>query len=139
MTTHSERGAQFILTSATLGEGKDSFDEVISFAKRLCNSEFSKDDIVTGIREEYCAETEPVFYQAKLYSCLIDPLQTMDAVCSEYGIETSSTDKKEIYYDICVKSVHYHKLRQYLYSVDVSGFALSDISQIGRASCRERV
>jgi len=128
MTTKSEHGAQFILTSATLGEGKDSFDEVVSFAKRLCNSDFSADDVVTGVREEYHTEADTTAYPAELYSSLVDPEKTIESVCSEYGLKISVTDKKEIYYDVCVKSSHYHKLRQYLASVDVNGFALMDIS-----------
>jgi len=129
MTTKTKSNAQFILTSATLGEGKGSFDEVVSFAKRLCNSEFNKDDIVTGLREEYHVDTESIDFPSDLYSNLIDPQKAIDNVCSAYGIKTTATDKNEIYYDICVKSAHYHKLRQYLYSVDVSGFALPDISR----------
>jgi len=129
MTTLSRPSAQFILTSATLGEGKDTFDDIVTFAKRLCNSDFNKEDIVTGTREKYSAESTPTLYPPALYSALIDPSKKAEMVCSDFGIETATTDGKEIYYDICVKSAHYHKLRQYLRAVDVSGFVLSDISR----------
>jgi ATP-dependent helicase YprA (DUF1998 family) len=130
MTTKKDGGTQFILTSATLGEGKDSFDEVVSFAKRLCNSGFDKNDIVTGVREEYSAEQSPIGFNPQLYIDLVDSTISVNDICSKYGLASLfSEDKAEVYYDICEKSAHYHRLRQYLYSVDASGFEIHDIAR----------
>jgi ATP-dependent helicase YprA (DUF1998 family) len=128
MTTKSKPAAQFILTSATLGEGEDSFDEVVMFAKNLCNSDFQKDDIITGIREEYVPIESPKSYPLELYKKLSESQEKLEDICSHYGITTNSKNKQEIYYEICSNSEHYHKLQQYILSTKESSFSINQIA-----------
>ena len=49
------RQTQFILTSATLGNGSNSDDDIITFANNLCGVEFKKENIIRAERQKYIA------------------------------------------------------------------------------------
>ncbi|MBO4541054.1 MAG: DEAD/DEAH box helicase, partial [Bacilli bacterium] len=48
----AKRKPQFILTSATLGRGKDDVDQIISFAEQLTSASYTRDDILFSERQE---------------------------------------------------------------------------------------
>ena len=48
----ADKDVQFILTSATLGRGKEDLPEIIDFASNLTSSYFDDNDIIFGIRHE---------------------------------------------------------------------------------------
>lgn len=55
-----EKKPQFILTSATLGKGKEDINDIIEFAHNLTSSEYEYDDIIFGKRDalDY---TKPIY------------------------------------------------------------------------------
>lgn len=47
-----EKKPQFILTSATLGKGKEDINDIIEFAHNLTSSKYEYDDVIFGKRDE---------------------------------------------------------------------------------------
>ena len=46
----ANKNPQFVLTSATLGRGKEDLPDIIDFAEKLTSTKYTEDDIVFGIR-----------------------------------------------------------------------------------------
>lgn len=44
---------QYVLTSATLGRGREDLYEIIDFASKLTSSGFSEDDVIFGMRHQF--------------------------------------------------------------------------------------
>lgn len=82
----ANKNAQFILTSATLGRGKEDLPDIIDFASRLTSSTFDRDDIIFAIRHqnnvnsEY--EIEPYDYKLLLDS--INDIKEFVKIYSKY-------------------------------------------------------
>ena len=54
----ANRKPQFILTSATLGRGKEDIPSIIDFASKLTSSTFEPEDIIFGIRHNNSTQQE---------------------------------------------------------------------------------
>ena len=54
----ANRNPQFVLTSATLGRGKEDLPQIIDFANKLTSGTFGEEDIIFGIRHENKTPTE---------------------------------------------------------------------------------
>lgn len=104
---------QFILTSATLGKKDEAETDIICFAENLCQTHFSKEDIVFGTREEKCF-TDPVNNA---------PIELFESLCEAdneayseiYQMYGQSYDREksqeENLYSLCENSRFYRKMR----------------------------
>ena len=76
----ANRSPQFILTSATLGRGKEDVTQIIDFASKLTSASFEDDDIIFGIRhnnmvpQEYAIDPDD-------YISMLDSLDDVDTFC----------------------------------------------------------
>lgn len=100
---------QFILTSATLGSGKDSDDDIVSFADKLCGENFYVDDIIRATREEIDFSKPTNSYPISLFTDLVEKHKGLKEICAAYKIPFNENEK-ELYYDICENSPFYFKL-----------------------------
>ena len=66
----ANRNPQFVLTSATLGRGKEDLPKIIDFANKLTSATYEEQDIIFGIRHNNTApqeyEIEPEDYSSML-------------------------------------------------------------------------
>lgn len=73
----ANKKVQFILTSATLGRGKEDLPEIIDFASRLTSSSFNNDDIIFAIRYQSSVESEYEIEPAD-YKLLLDSFENLE-------------------------------------------------------------
>ena len=101
-----------ILTSATLGD-KSSNNDIVTFAKSLCNTDFYIDDIIRSetIAPTYCEEAMDI--PLPLFDELANPKLPLNQIIEKYNlkIEDGQSDN-EFLYDLCCKSTIYRKLRE---------------------------
>lgn len=125
----STRNTQFILTSATLGNGKDSDNDIVLFAKNLCGSDFAESDIIRGTRETYIPHNNGKNYPFELIKELADESNNVADVLDKYCVEHSdSTSEEELLYDFLINSRLYNDLRIGLEKPDSKVNTLDDIS-----------
>lgn len=124
---------QFILTSATLGDGTPSGNEkVAEFAERLTGCHFDTDDIVNGFRDKSIKSDCVKEYPVQLFADLYDEHNFFDEVLSKYDIDISYAQEREpeILYDIISSSALYHKMRKVGHLVRLDELAKTlDITQ----------
>jgi len=111
------RTPQFILTSATLGDGKPKSNEmVVEFAKNLTGCEFYQDDIIMAERnevEEYLSMDQ---LPPKLYLDLLSDEKNVHDTLIEhnYNINFPSDAKDaDIIYDVIIKTDLYAEMRKF--------------------------
>lgn len=112
---HSEVSPQFILTSATLGDGSPiSNQRVVEFANQLTGCEYCVDDIVLAERENAFKTPDIKERPIDLFSKLADDNLFFNDVLKQYGLKYDySTEKEpEILYDLISSSGFYVKMRQ---------------------------
>ena len=114
-----ERIPQFVLTSATLGDGSaKSNKRVIEFAEQLTGCKFNTDDIITAYRDNSQKSPVIVEYPIQLYSDLANDQNIFRDVLKKYGFDFSYPQEKktekeaEILYDIISRSHLYSKMRR---------------------------
>ena len=103
---------QHILTSATLG-GKEADDDIISFARNLCDAEFEADDIIRSktVMPKLPETSQDVPFE--VFQRLAHPDASLDEILKQYGLEIDCSQKDtEILYDLCVSSEAYKVLRR---------------------------
>ena len=101
-----------ILTSATLG-GKKSDGDIVSFAKTLCDADFTADDIIRSQTVMPDFPNEMKEYPLKLFADLADPNDALNVILDRYGIEyDTSLSDEEIIYNLCLSSTIYKALRE---------------------------
>ena len=101
-----------ILTSATLG-GKEANEDIVTFAGRLCGTNFSQEDIIRS--ETQKAELPEGEYDVpmQLFAELANPNDSLNNILDRYHIsyDTKKTDG-EIIFDLCIHTKTYKVLRQ---------------------------
>lgn len=105
---------QFILTSATLGDGsEDSNKTVVEFARRLTGCDYETSDIVTAYREPIRKSDTTFEYPKSLFVDLANEELSFSDVLSKYGFEHrySVGKEPEILYDILTTSSLYYRMR----------------------------
>jgi ATP-dependent helicase YprA (DUF1998 family) len=109
-----ERKPQFILTSATLGDGSsESNERVVRFATGLTGCDFFQDDIVTAYRNTTAAYSGNVSYPADLYIELANEEKFIKDTLSSYKIDFNAAAKdEETIYDLIVKTDVYAGMRR---------------------------
>lgn len=108
------KAPQFILTSATLGDGSDQSNaRVIQFASSLTGSKFKTDNIVTAYREDSYKTTNTRNYPVKLYLDLASETNSLKDVLASYNITMNQDSKetKEVLFDLLSSSSLYNYMR----------------------------
>lgn len=116
-----ERKPQFILTSATLGDGSiESNKRVVEFAERLTGCNYNADDIINAYRDNSQKSSENNYYPIKLFTDLAEATANernyFDDVLKKYNLDfpfsqEKEEKQKEILYDIISSSSLYAKMR----------------------------
>lgn len=111
---NGERKPQFILTSATLGDGSPvSNKRVVEFAERLTGCDFSTDDIITAYRDNSQKSSEIKKYPIQLFADLANEENFFDDILNKYNLNIAYSREKEaeILYDIISTSTWYDTMR----------------------------
>ena len=123
---NGERKPQFILTSATLGDGSNKSNEkVVEFAERLTGCSFTTDDIITAYRDKSVKSSKIYNFPIQLFSDLANEENFFEEVLRNYNIniEYSQDKEREILYDIIASSDLYTKMRGFGSLITLSNFA----------------
>ena len=123
---NGEKKPQFILTSATLGDGSQGSNKlVVEFAERLTGCNFNVDDIITAYRDNSQKSTFNKNYPIQLFTDLANEENFFDDVLKKYNLDfTYSLEKEEILYDIISSSHLYTKMRNKGSLIKLNDFAI---------------
>lgn len=109
-----EKKPQFILTSATLGDGSiESNKRVVEFAERLTGCNYNTDEIITAYRDNSQKSSEIYQYPIQLFTDLANEENFFSDVLKKYNIDFRYSQEREaeILYDIISSSSLYAKMR----------------------------
>ena len=109
-----EKKPQFILTSATLGDGSiASKKRVVEFAERLTGCNFNTDEIITAYRDNSQKSSEIYQYPIQLFTDLANEENFFNDILDRYNLDFTYSQEREaeILYDIISSSVLYAKMR----------------------------
>ncbi len=120
-----ERKPQFILTSATLGKGKEDINEIIEFAKNLTSVNYTFNDIIFGIREaldplniEYYLSSEDLKYAYENKDDLEKLYKKFYKIVNKSNIKDSS----EYLYELLIKDSNIYLLYKILNNNGIKTF-----------------
>jgi len=130
-----DKEPQFILTSATLGDGSlESNMRIVEFAEQLTGCNFYADDIITAYRDN--SQKSPIVkqYPIQLFTDLaeatINERNIFDDVLRKYNLDFPYSQEKdekekeaEILYDIISSSSLYTKMRSKGSLIELDDFA----------------
>jgi len=103
---------QFILTSATLGKGPESNEEIIRFAQNISGLPFDESDIVRGDREEIIDDNAAEPLNHEFIRKLADESLSTKSVLDEYGVAYEpALSERELIYDVIASSRDFRRLR----------------------------
>lgn len=112
---NGDKPPQFILTSATLGDGSPASNKrVVEFAERLTGCNFYIDDIITAYRDNSQKSSVIQQYPIQLFTDLSNNEENFfDDVLKKYNLNFTYSQKKEeeILYDIISTSHLYARMR----------------------------
>lgn len=139
-----ERKPQFILTSATLGDGSlASNKRVVEFAEKLTGCNYNADDIITAYRDNSQKSSKIYQYPIELFSDFAESTTNeknyFDDVLKKYNLDfpfsqEKEEKQKEILYDIISTSSLYAKIRS-----KGSLLKLNDFSELLEITSQEAV
>lgn len=121
-----ERNPQFILTSATLGDGSETSNKrVVEFAERLTGCSFSTDDIITAYRDNSQKSENTYKLPIQLFQDLANEENFFEEVLKKHNLNISYSQEKEreILYDIVSASDLYAKMRKLGSLITLTNFA----------------
>lgn len=101
----ANKNVQFVLTSATLGRGKEDLPDIIDFASRLTSSKFTDDDIIFAIRHSNNI-TPKYEIEASDYKILLDNIENIEEfkqVYQKYNQYDDSVSVKVNLYNLLIK------------------------------------
>lgn len=101
-----------ILTSATLG-GKEADEEIVHFAKTLCNAQFYVEDIIRSEMDKpnYIEELKDI--PLELFKEISESKENVKQLTKKYNIDyPENIEESELLYDLCVSSKVYRKIRE---------------------------
>ena len=106
---------QFILTSATLGRGKEDLPKIIDFANTLtsCNPAFEENDIVFGDRHFLDPDLIQYSIYPKKYTALFNSLNNKEEFKKIYADYYQFDDSKSLtqnLYELLVRDANIHEL-----------------------------
>lgn len=112
---NGKKSPQFILTSATLGDGSSSSNiRVVDFAERLTGCIFNVDDVISAYRDNSQKSSVIQQYPIQLFNDLSNVEDNFfDEVLRKYNLNFAYSRNKEseILYDIISSSFLYAKMR----------------------------
>lgn len=123
---NGERKPQFILTSATLGDGSPASNvRVVEFAERLTGCDFSTDDIIAAYRDNSQKSPKVIKYPIQLFTDLANEENFIENVLTKYNLNYSYSQGKEteILYEIVSSSTLYDKIRSKGNLIKLNDFA----------------
>ncbi|NLU40120.1 MAG: DEAD/DEAH box helicase [Bacteroidales bacterium] len=109
-----ERKPQFILTSATLGDGSIASNKrVVEFAERLTGCNYNTDEIITAYRDNSQKSSEIYQYPIQLFTDLANEENFFSDILDKYNLDFTYSQEREteILYDIISSSSLYAKMR----------------------------
>lgn len=101
----ANKNVQFVLTSATLGRGKEDLPDIVDFASRLTSSKFTDDDIIFAIRHSNNI-TPKYKIEATDYKILLDSIENIEDfknVYQKYNQYDDSVSVKVNLYNLLIK------------------------------------
>lgn len=108
----SSTETQFILTSATLGNGENSDNDILTFAENLCGVEFNKNNIIRAERQKFIPSSYQKQYSNELIRALADERSVASKILSKYGINCDcSLPESELLYNLIIDSELYNTMR----------------------------
>lgn len=121
----ANRKPQFILTSATLGRGKEDISEILSFASNLTSTQYSEEDVIFAIRHQnkFSAkyQIEPKDYVELLKN--IDDLDLFKNTFNKYITYDNNKNIRNNIYDLLLADENtmnfYHKTKNVANFFDV--------------------
>ena len=123
---NGERKPQFILTSATLGDGSQKSNErVVDFAERLTGCNFTTDDIIIAYRDNSQKSEQTYKFPTQLFIDLANEENFLDDVLKTYNLNIpySKEKEREILYDIVSASDLYVRMRELDSLITLTNFA----------------
>jgi len=111
---NGERKPQFILTSATLGDGSlASNKRVVEFAERLTGCNYNADDIITAYRDNSQKSPDNYHYPVQLFTDLANEENFFNDILNKHNLNYNYAQDKEaeILYEIISTSHLYTKMR----------------------------
>jgi len=123
---NGERKPQFILTSATLGDGSlASNKRIVEFAEQLTGCNFNVNDIITAYRDNSQKSSNIFQYPIQLFSDLAKEENFFNDILNKYNLDFkySQESESEILYDIISSSDLYSKMRSLGSLIILSQFA----------------
>ena len=124
---NGEKKLQFILTSATLGDGSPASNKrVVEFAERLTGCNFNLDDIITAYRDESQKSSIIKQYPIQLFTDLANEENYFNDILKKYNLDFTYLKEKEaeILYDIISSSHLYAKMRSKGSLIKLNDFAV---------------
>jgi len=109
-----EKKPQFILTSATLGDGSAASNKkVVEFAERLTGCNFNPEEIITAYRDNSQKSSEIYQYPIQLFTDLVNEENFFNDILDKYNLDFRYSQEREaeILYDIISSSSLYAKMR----------------------------
>ena len=109
---------QYILTSASLGNGEKDFPEIATFGKNLCGEPFSRSDIIGAERISYEKMSGTLDVPLRLYSELSEFLNDKNKFLSclkREGIEKYVDPRNninEMLYDLLLNDSNYFRIKK---------------------------
>ncbi len=101
-----------ILTSATLG-GKETNENIVTFAETLCNASFHAEDIIHSQSVVPPYDMDAIEMALSMFAHLVDPKKSLNAIAEDYRMTIpDGKPDSEYLYDLCVKSSVYRGLRR---------------------------
>lgn len=101
----ANRKPQFVLTSATLGRGKEDLPQIIDFAQKLTSGSFEEDDIIFGIRHNKDISLEYTVEPSD-YVKLVESIEDVDAfklTYEKYRLYNIENSVKTNLYELLVR------------------------------------
>lgn len=116
---------QFILTSATLGDGsKESNIKIVEFAQELTGCKFYVDDIITAYRDNSLKTNIINKYPIQLFRDLANEEKTFTEIIEKYNLDFhNSNEEMEVLYDIISTSQLYENMRNIGSLIELNDFA----------------
>jgi len=108
-----EKHPQFILTSATLGDGSvESNEKIVNFARNITGCDFYQEDIITAYRNKNKKYPSITSYPQNVYIDLAnDEFFFRDTLLSNNIQYDSKADDKQILYDLIIQTDMYSNMR----------------------------
>lgn len=109
-----EKNPQFILTSATLGDGSIASNKrVVEFAEQLTGCNYNTDEIITAYRDNSQKAAEIYQYPIQLFTDLANEENFFSDILDKYNLDFTYSQEREaeILYDIISSSSLYAKMR----------------------------